>query len=409
MSKCTNCLEPIIVNACASDCPRYGYNSNIAEVIKQDSRWNPRINIHGSLSYLRKLRNAATACPNQLITVPLHSEKSLHITLGDLLWHQTEMLLRSGQTRFYSKKRQALSLKQVIKKGKNTIDPTTFHYVTWVTEGGKAHAMTQADIGRWFLTVASSWAETGYPKNIPYYLYLARAAFRSFEIPDTEGGVRNNKRNHKCFNNMYCYWFHSRSISSADFPETVLNQHLHAVRDALSAYLALAQWRDSDQLLPEEFRNDPFIDQLKEYARGGLFQLAYARGSIVDSSAPPNLANFLKEFKYYPDDPSESPIRGYYAHYRYFFDNAKPRGVKNGDQDISAPKTCHYHYHSISLLADILTSIRGNSRLWEDPHFKGIYYKFLYGRNPGDTRHCEQNQLGNQNDMATVPLQQFSI
>jgi hypothetical protein len=374
-------------------------------------QYNPRLNLHITFNaFLKDLRDAATACPSEIIQTSSFGE----ITLGDLLWEEGEMVLRHPQVRYYNAALAPLSLAQVKTPGKNTIDPTKFYSVTWVNEGERAHAMTQGDMGSWFLTTATNFAWYDRPANVPYYLYLARAAFRPFAIRSNLGGVRNNKGRYKCYNNMYCYWFHSQSIESVSYPSTILNQHLHAVRDALVAHLTLAEWRDHGfesetgvvYPLPAPFKTDPFIDQLRELARGGLFQLAYARGSTVDEYEPPNLWDFRHPYVTPVGLPPCFGIR-YAADYGYFFTGAKPTPeTPNGPFAADASNTCHYHYHSLVLLGEILETIKTTPSLWNDSNFKNLYFKLLYGRKEGDKRTCQTTFPGSR-DMIGVPLAEY--
>jgi hypothetical protein len=192
LTSCTECLEPIEINACRRGCPRRGYAINVEDNVLEPPapQYNPRLNLHITFNaFLKDLRDAATACRSEIIQTSSFGE----ITLGDLLWEEGEMVLRHPQVRYYNAALAPLSLAQVKTPGKNTIDPTKFYSVTWVNEGERAHAMTQADMGSWFLTTATSFAWYDRPANVPYYLYLARAAFRPFAIRSNLGGVRNNK------------------------------------------------------------------------------------------------------------------------------------------------------------------------------------------------------------------------
>jgi hypothetical protein len=179
-----------------------------------------------TLDFLRKLRNAANAYPDVV------SKHSLDMTLGDLVWSELQMMLTHPSVRFYDSDRNPLA-PAAVRTG-NVVDPARFDSVTWVNAGGTAHAMVQADLGLWLLTLAR-----GIPQQADWYLRLSERVFRSFGIPDAEGGVRNNRAGNRCFQNLYCYWFHSFPVGDEAYPMTVLNQHLHAVRDAMIRHTAV--------------------------------------------------------------------------------------------------------------------------------------------------------------------------
>ena len=361
----TDCLEVLTHNVCKSGCPRTGYNM----------RWEVpgRVDIHLTLGLLRKLRNAATAHPT------LESYHSLGMSFEDLLWNQLQMLLNDPSARFYDESLAPLGLAEV--RTRNTVDSNRFYSVTWVNEGGSAHAMIQADMGLWLLTLAHDFTVYGHPERADAYLRLSERVFRPYGIPHEDGGVRNNRKGNRCYDDRYCYWFHSFPVGTESYPMTVLNQHLHAVRNALIAHDLLARWRDDGvtdvngnvHFLPAEFATI-HVEQLREWGRGGLFQLAFAPGNEAVRNAPPNLAEFLAE-----EDVLDGDQR-YRAHYRYEISVGRPA-------DISPKNNCHYHYQSVKMMADVLELIAG-PRFNADPYFVEIYYGLLYGRQRGDTRSC---------------------
>jgi len=376
--KTTECLEVLEIKACQSGCYRRGYNwRNVTP---------GRLELHLTLNdYLRHLRNAAVAAPTQ------STGYTLDMSFEDLLWHQVQMFFVAPfpgtnvpQARFYDEDFNELSLAAV--KTRNIVRASNFHAVTWVNEGDRPSAMTQADMGLWFITLAMNWVHVGLPDRADEYLRYSERVFRPYGVRANDGGVRNNKPNNRCFGNLFCYWFHSQEVQTDDSLETILNKNLHAIRDALIAYEVLATWRDeglNGYALPSEF-NTSHIEQLKEWGRGGLFQLAYGVGNRVDPSAPPNLEEFLV------DDPSGQPVQ--YATYKYY--------LGDGAHGIKPLRTCHYHYHSAKVLADILILINPEPKnvipgreiasdyFADDPYFKSVYFKLLYDRNTGDTRSC---------------------
>jgi hypothetical protein len=230
--------------------------------------------------------------------------------------------------------------------------------------------------------VASWYAQLGDQTKAGYYLSLAEKVYRALSVRQAQGGVRNNLTGYRCYDGQYCYWFQSCPVCTAPSDTTVLNQHLHAVRDALESHDALSLWRDGK--LPilrtgEAAKLPPvlsprFIIELRDLGRGGLLQLSFAAGNAANPSAPPNLRELL-----WPTQSIGGHQR-YHAAYRYLLGDG-PRIIKPGN-------TCHYHFHSVDLLADILDLIHTNRRFSNDSYFIETYYRLLYGRSRGDTRSC---------------------
>ena len=232
--KCTDtqtvsCLKTIEINACASGCTRSGYN--YLDLHSQ------RLSLHGTLQYLKNLRNTALAYPTTSL-----ARNGFGHTLEDMLWDQVEMFLLHPSVRYWDAHQAPLPLSAVMTG--NVVDSTKFFSVTWVDEWGMAHAMDQVDLGSWLQTVAEGWAKAGRGSKIYHYLRLSERVLRPLGIRTAEGGVRNNKTGHRCYDNRYCYWFHCCPACGESYPMTVLNQHLHAVRDAMLVHASLAAWRD---------------------------------------------------------------------------------------------------------------------------------------------------------------------
>jgi hypothetical protein len=251
--------------------------------------------------------------------------------------------------------------------------------LAFVNDSGAPQAMPQGDLGGWLLTIGHGLAANG-KTNFEYYLRLSERVFTSFAFRYADGGVRNNKRSYKCYGDQYCYWFHSFAVGAEPEPESVLNQNLHAIRDALEAHATLADWRDNGNAgvpLPAGFTRH--IRDLRDFGHGGLNQLAYGLGHAGDHSRPPSLREFMQNAQ---QDPSAPSVKRYNAYYRYEMDTHNPA---NG----STPgNVCHYHYHNLELLKSILTTISTSPYYKDDPDFIALYYKLLYGRERGDTRSC---------------------
>ncbi|KKL09075.1 hypothetical protein LCGC14_2569500, partial [marine sediment metagenome] len=209
------CLEVLQFKACRSGCYRKGYNMRAATP--------GRLEIHLTLNkYLKHLRNAVVASPTTV------SDFSLGMSLEDLLWNQLQMFFvatfpgtNKQQARFYAADLSELKIDDV--KSHNVVDLTKFYAVTWVNEGGRAHAMTQADLGLWLITLAQAWADVDQPSRVDYYLRLSERVFRPYGIRAVDGGVRNNKQRNRCFDNKYCYWFHSQEAQTDGSLMTILN------------------------------------------------------------------------------------------------------------------------------------------------------------------------------------------
>ncbi len=315
------------------------------------------------------------------------------------------MLLRHPSARFVDACALAPLSPAQVTTGSHTIDPTRIYMITWL-RGGAAHAMGQTDLASWLVSVASWYAQLEQARDAGYYLSLAEKAFRALAVRQTQGGVRNDKMGHRCYDGRYCYWFHSCPVCNTLADTVVLNQHLHAVRDALESHVTLARWRDGELPLvrdPSQAAPLPavlsptFIDELREHGRGGLFQLAFAAGNQVDAAAPPN----LRELQL--DAGTVGGRSHLLAAYRF--------RLGQGPAGIAAGNTCSYHYHSMDLLAGILHLIAGDQRFAKDPYFVEIYYGLLYGRIRGDTRSCSNrsNIPPSRRMMAGVPLAELYL
>jgi len=368
------CLEVISVNACSSGCPRRGYN-----YLSADKRPG-RIDLHMGLDYLKALLAAFRTEPSAV----LPNQLSFGLTLENMLYEQVQMLLRSSYARFDNSKGPP----GVLPDGGRTVDPATFKLLTWITEGRQAQAMQQVDVGLWLLHVARKWADRGHPTWPRYYLQLSERVFNALGVRAAEGGVRNDKTGHRCYSNtvsnpryvLYCYWFHSFVVGEETTPATVLNQHLHAVRDAFQAHLELVSWRDAGTL-PSDLDPD-HIAHLLDWGRGGLLQLAFAAGNAADPAAPPNLHEFLLKSEVL------NGRQRYMGAYRYTMPYEANKTFPVGPRNITTESSCGYHFHSTTLLASILSMIDGEPTLKADIDLQHAFYGLLYGRNPGDYRSC---------------------
>jgi hypothetical protein len=395
----TNCLRSVTRNACSSGCARKGYNFCFVDprdlvTTCTGANYNQRLDIHDLNEYLKALSEVATKHPDRNL-----GALSFNLSLQDMLYHQIQAILLDPQMRYYDDALNLVSV-ETVKNGNHTVDPTRFRMVTWVNEASLAHAMTQADLGLTFLKTAINWALVGRTNQIEYYLRLSRRAFEANSVRVADGGVRNNKRSYRCHDGWYCYWFHSRDIEDFAYPSQVLNKHLYATRNALWAYQALSDWRDRGKPkggaiavpLPSEFQGQN-IAQLREWARGGLAQLAYSVGnSSATPDVPPNAAQFLA--------PETEPS-GFVFHRAYYdFDMTSHQPAV----DTTARTDCVYHYYTLKVWADILSQLGSDPRLAQDADFTQLRYKVLYGRAAPDTRACGPALPDNDRVMWGVPV-----
>jgi len=378
-AKTKNCLNVLTNEACSSGCPRRGYNWT-ADATNPALRY--RVDLHMSREYLKRLRSAAVASPSYV----LRNNLSFGWPLSTLLYQQVQMYLHDPSARYYDSEGRLLPRSAVV-SGNHTVDPALFFMVAFGNEAGAAQAMAQADFASWLLSVGSEFAAvSGRTNHVGYYLRLSERVFTSFAFRHDNGGVRNNKRSYRCFGTQYCYWFHSFVAGKTAAPQSVLNQNLHAIRDALDAHATLAAWRDhtfAGVPLPPGFTQH--VQNLREYARGGLNQLAYGTGNAADPTAPPSLREFMQNSQ---NDPQFPSVKRYNAYYRFDLGSGPANGSTPGN-------VCHYHYHNLELLMSILTTISTNPYYKDDPDFIALYYRLLYGRSTGDTRSC--------NNRSTIP------
>ncbi len=177
----SNCWKIFINKACAGGCPRKGY------VFAAAARGTYRIDFHKELnSYLKLLRNAVLASPNQV----LQGDLSFGWTLDTFLYQQVQAYLFDERARYYDSGGNRLLNPPVF--GSHTVDPSQFSMLAFVNDSGAPQAMPQGDLGGWLLTLGHGLAGNGRP-NFEYYLRLSERVFTSFAFRYADGGVRNNK------------------------------------------------------------------------------------------------------------------------------------------------------------------------------------------------------------------------
>lgn len=405
------CLEILQFPACRSGCWRKGYNYRFA------AETAGRLDFHMSLGYLRELRNRLSE--ELLHGQAFKNERTFGMTLKDLVYSQVQMTLRHPRMRFYKGDGTVpISLDDVVTE--RTVDPGKFTALTFTNgsaafpdQSGTAHAMTQADMMRWFASVAETLASRGHDGT--YYLQLAERAFEPFAIADRFNGIRNDKPDFKCHGDAYCYWFHSQEITDYTFPASVLNKDVYAIRDLLDTAHGLKHWQQfgtcncttkscrqgfsnqskvldgappSRYQCPKPGRSFPIgsvasdlADDMLELARGGLFNLAYGPGNAGFVGAwyktpPPNLREFMA-----PDGITNGR-RYFRSYYRYWILDKPSEDIVRGPSDIRAENNCHYHYLTLKLFREALALTEESAFLFQDAGFRDVRYSLLYGRDP---------------------------
>jgi hypothetical protein len=237
--------------------------------------------------------------------------------------------------------------------------------LVWENRLGIAQGMEQADMMAILVAIAEVHSLQGHTKEargtMGYALRAARAFFKP--VGPHTGGVRSVNQEAcaaKTARLRPCFWFHSRGrgidteATMEPLVNTVLNQHLHVVRDTLELSVkvdALAHLIPAD-LPPPHFDFRTWMtwgDLLEDRAIGGLYQLAFSNGhKAVAPTRPPNIAQFMRRRGFAVGD---SVIRFYTAWYNF--------DLLTGQRlDITHPLVCHYQGHELNILASIWTQLQ---------------------------------------------------
>ena len=240
--------------------------------------------------------------------------------------------------------------------------------LVWENAAGITQGMEQAEMAAFLASAAVGYQIAGDTKlaksTMTYALRAARSAF--MPVGTHTGGI--------CSGEFFCgakrarfrpaCWFHSRGrgIVSND-AHTVLNQHLHVVRDLLSLAVNVSQ---APSLVDGAFGSDEkVIQSLVDRSVAGLYQLAFSAGNTsVQRSRPPNIRQFM-DFKENrgvrpsPSHPDGNPLDYYWAFYE--FDMAGGEG-----KNISPGGTCHYHTHVLDVFAGIIFTLDRHRALFTE-------------------------------------------
>jgi hypothetical protein len=227
--------------------------------------------------------------------------------------------------------------------------------LVWENDKGFASAMEQGEFAYMFASIANTFKAHGDLANARGMMDYAMRFARAF---DMQAGVHSGG---VCSFTSYggakrarfrpCWWFHSRGVHILGMnARTVLNQHLHAVRDLLYTYHMV---KLSPELIDPQFGTaEQVLDFLKDKAIGGLYQLAFTEGHHHHTAPtrPPNISQFMlrknKGVKPTPEQPDGNPLAYYWAHYEFMMDTGKGSGIAH-------EKNCEYHTHVLDLISNI--------------------------------------------------------
>ena len=232
--------------------------------------------------------------------------------------------------------------------------------LVWENPTGLAQGMHQAELACFLSSAANAFNHHSDRRSAKGIMTYALKLLRSLDIQAGvhTGGVCSfgSPRPARL---RQCYWFHSHI--SDPVVSTVLNQHLHVIRDVLYTYLNII---GSGNLIDEQFGSlQDVLDYLEDKAIGGLNQLAFSEGNNEDfPNRPPNIKQFMNRrtvsIKASPEHPDGNPLSYYWAYYGY--DMTEHQG-----NDIKPHNVCHYHTHVVELMAHIILVLNENKTIFE--------------------------------------------
>lgn len=229
--------------------------------------------------------------------------------------------------------------------------------LVWENHEGYAQGMEQAEYAYLFSSIASVYKQKNEIKLARNTLTFALRLSRAFNIQVGKhtGGVCSitTYGGSKRARFRPCFWFHSKGVGINDGVKgerTVLNQHLHVIRDLLYMYLVVQAVPD---LVDSQFGTaTQVLAYLEDRAIGGLYQLVFTEGHKPGVPyRPPNIRQFMNHktgrVAPTPEHPDGNPLSYYFAHYEY---NMRP----DQENPVEKPATlCWYHTHVLEITADI--------------------------------------------------------
>lgn len=238
--------------------------------------------------------------------------------------------------------------------------------LVWENYQGIAQGMEQTEFADYCLSAAGVFEQHGDHRTARHIVTIALRFLRSIDI---QAGPRSGGFSSvttycggKTARERPCYWFHSRGVAITEpGVRTVLNQHLHVVRDLLQAFMNVDAL--PVQLFEGEFGSkQQVLDFIEDKAIGGLYQLAFSAGNTnANRSRPPNIRQFMsyrrKGVRSSPQEPDGNPLPYYRAFYE--FDMSTGQG-----KDIAS--SCHYHTHVLNLVSGINDILEAAKALFLD-------------------------------------------
>lgn len=239
-------------------------------------------------------------------------------------------LFAAPDVRFYTSDRpQGLPFAAVMSSNGAVV--RAFDRVAQINPSGQPYnGMGHTGLGMMLYGLADRAQRQGMEADARLYRTLARAAFNTALRPKGENGLSETA---PCERDrpQSCTWFYSvTKRDAATGTGATLNQHLHMVRDLGKAadIVRRNRWESGDDY--------------EQAFRAGLNQLFLSDGH-VRKGRPPNLADFIP-----PGSDRASHAWAFYG----FNPTQEPPG--GGYHLNRSGKDCHYHFHDLQLLEEIL-------------------------------------------------------
>ncbi len=234
--------------------------------------------------------------------------------------------------------------------------------LVWENHNSYVQGMDQIEYAEFFATAAEVYREHGDRKTARGLMTKALLFARALDMQHGRktGGIRSKVAfcGAKKVRFRPCYWFHSRGLGVVGNDRlAVLNQHLHVVRDVLKLYMKV---KNHGKLVSEQFgTHEQVLQRLEAHAIAGMYQLAFSGGAI---HSQPHRAPNIRQFMWFHDNATvksgKNPIDYYWAYYGYDMPTDVPeKGSPAGSQ-------CHYHTHTVKIMADIAILLRENEHVF---------------------------------------------